>query len=338
MGFRMVGANCCCGSCVLFEDRFERVSLGDDWDVITGSPAIAAGTLELSNGDLVLVTSTYDQDTPLVVSCWVSNLVTTGDKFRVIVAYTSSTNYLYAQLEKVSGFAAAELKLFQRTLFGGHTQIGTTRTVSGWDGQGEFSVCWQDGVLAAEIYYQDASLIFHRVIASKSATGATGLRHGIACGGGADLVCDDYRLSIHENEQIGCPNCGRFCANCENETEPRRYQITIAGVTGTYACANGTYLIDGGDCGGSLVIDDCPVTINPLSMSISESGGVYYLRVQFSIPCGFGASAYVWEADFVDPVPCLTLEDYEVPGSGYTDVCLVTGFDAATCHVTALAL
>lgn len=337
----MFSPGCCCVDCVIFRDTFERADdtdVGADWDELSGDWAIVSNELEGVGAGILLADTAYNESAPTVVSVHITALETSGDKGRVIIAYTDANNYLYAQVENDAG--AGKLKLF-KVVAGTHTQLGTTRTLSMWNlGDIWLIVCYQEGILAAEAHFgTSGGFGFPGTSVMSKAVTATGTRHGLAVGGGTVLF-NNYLLERHEDEENGCRNCARFCTQCEDELEPRFYQVEISGVVGGAApylpCLNGTHIIPAGDCGGwkeGPCYPAEPTAPRGFGVVIG-TGAITVYTIQ---GCGFGTGQATWyKSDAPNPVPCRELSAVSIPWLALTPGCFSNDFSSSTCLITSI--
>ncbi len=99
-GPRNPGCTCCDTDCVTFQDAFDRADdtdLGSDWTEVSGDWEIVSNALTTaSTSAMAICTTTISGDQAVWITFTVDTL---GDKFRIIMSYVDSSNYIALEVE-----------------------------------------------------------------------------------------------------------------------------------------------------------------------------------------------------------------------------------------------
>ena len=165
-----------------------------------------------------------------------------GDVLRVVVAFDTIQDYLYAELEV--GTTNGILRLFQVT-GGSAFQLGDDVTVTGAK-SGELhdmTVCYDGEVLTA---------IVNSTTSYAQLATATGTYVGMATGAITTLATfSSFKWYIHYDdggyydEPNNCPRCAAICSACKDNEGPRHFKVVIEDLGSGIGCSayHGTYIV-----------------------------------------------------------------------------------------------
>jgi hypothetical protein len=250
----------CCG-CDLFTDDFSADNLATNYTQVSGSWAVASGELDPPATGILLL-NTVDPLTADGVRLSIAwNFGGATGKLRLLVDYTSSSNYHFVEID-CTGATSATLQLYRRS-GGSNTALHAVAAnigSFGWSTEGTVAVCWKDGIL--EGTYNTTGL-------TDQTTAHGGDDVGIeTVSVGASARADDLALARTSD---GCPQCAVSGTCCLCSTSASKYLlVTLAGVTDHADCTdlsliNGTYVVEffSGNCVGASGLErECPTTGN----------------------------------------------------------------------------
>lgn len=193
---------CCC--CVpFFEDDFNRAgpAVGADWTVSAGTWVITSNELDTSSSSGLIVSDTAEPDAKSqhVIDVKIKG-DTDGDQARIILPYTDTNNYLYAQVEFGT---CGELKFFQNAT--GHSQIGLTYKLQGFtkDTWHSVRVCYMVGTypVAGKLSFVWDNYVYSVEVDTTGTQGALGT--GTVTG---TVLFDDFMQLPYKDDDT-CPDC-----------------------------------------------------------------------------------------------------------------------------------
>jgi hypothetical protein len=231
----------CCDSCTIFSDTFASDDLSANWTNVSGTFAIASGTLNCTSASAAEVTNAASGAgaTGIYVSADIT-CATTSDKGRLITAYTDSNNYWFCEVQP--GATNGTLKLFQRSA-GVDTQRGSTQTLTGFHATDVIHVflCVGGGFVRVMAYETTSAMFF---ISFSSSPTITSKQAGCGTGSGSsDVKFDNFLFSKSGFEDSHCHDCFPCC----NLSAPVSLQVVIAGISNESssdcASANGTWTL-----------------------------------------------------------------------------------------------
>lgn len=227
---------CCCDNvgtpCTFVSDDFNRANntdVGANWTETAGDWEIDSNEAEISSANALLVSTGTNADggtSKIQVLVKASSITTLA---RVIVAYTDTNNYLFAELLFLG--SSSTLRLLQRS-GGTNTELarfgGTLGTISlSTATQYLVTVCYNGSTLSAVIGAATYCL-------SASVTGFTGDK--VALGTGGTVVGDVNFDSVTATRVAAgcttCTTCGN-CTSCCSGGGAYEYVIDMAGMTAT---------------------------------------------------------------------------------------------------------
>lgn len=294
-----------------------------DW-TINGS-----GVVQQTAADAILIADTAaDTGQGMYVALACTDPGSNGSQVRAIVGYLDSSNYLYAQIERN---ATSTLKLYQ-VVAGVHTQLGSTRNLTGMTSIIALYACFSNGTLTGSVEYDGGA---SDVQAERAAATAPGLKAGFATGavpsGTASLTTFEFERH-HSDAEPNCPACFNLCTSCIDSRGPSNWKVVISGVAqpGTGAgwgtgvppaeCSgangpNGTYIVPTSytGCGSfvSSIFTDCAT---PNSLQVTLASGDEEIWINIGV---FGNSG-LFKVPLSFPFDCMNLEDVVVPFDSFT--------------------
>ena len=237
---RQPGCPCCDDDC--------RIDI-TGWNQVAGTWTITGDNLETSSSSALAVTTNEHPESKS--THYVSVKVKgddDGDVLRVIVAFDTIQDYLYAELEV--GDSTGYVRLFQ--VVGGATfQLGDTVSGPNLKPGNTYTmrVCYANEILTLHIV--------NRTLVVRSVS-ATGTHVGVATGAITSLATfSDFQWWIHYDdgseyydEPNDCPWCGLPCSACVKQEGPTVYAATFTWIpdpmtTPVADCTvlGGTYLV-----------------------------------------------------------------------------------------------
>jgi len=296
-----VDSACCCMGCVYFRDYFDRADstdLGSDWSEDAGSWSISSQELlgSSANGVCACQESHPDGDDEFVVSAKVT-LQASSSVARIIVDYTDTSNYTFAEYS-VSG-GTATLALYVRSGGSNSLQDSTTFTWA-WSTSIWLMLCVRGDVVKVSTSATGSSWA-GRIAEFITTTGSSA---GCGTGSTGNVKFDSFQLSQHGDVVEDCEACAGECSHFVDDAAPGDIQAVIAGVVQG----------PGDDA-------DCP-SVNGTWQTTQTSDGCYYRSAEqawSTQPTCFTTSWLV--VRFVDPTFILN----PVPGATHAIAVYMSG-------------
>lgn len=251
--FFIPGCAPCCTpiECEILNDTFTRSdssSLGSDWTEVSGDWEIASNALKITTTSNAICNAVPTADAPSMRITVNVQASATSAAARVIVNYTDSNNYWFA--EWVSG--TGTLKLYTRS-GGTNTQVATVNVTTSTATNYEWVTCVRE---SDHLFY---STINNKSVIALPASAPSANVCGVGTGtlSSGNIQFADF---LAENVNDDCETCSaRNCNSCEGGAWPNELTVTISGVADD-SCAscdslwNGTFVL--------AEIDDtgCPQT------------------------------------------------------------------------------
>ena len=227
---------CCCEGgvveCSIVSDDFNRANntnVGANWTETAGDWEIDSNEAEISTANALLVSTGTNPDggTSQIQALVKASSITT--LARIIVAYTDSNNYLYAELLFLGG--SSTLRLMQMS-GGTPTQLarygGTLGTITlSTATQYLWTLCYDGEVLTTVVGAATYCL-------SAGVTGFTGNKVALGTGGTVigDVNFDDVAGTRVRPDCTICTPCGN-CTTCCNDGGPFEFVVDFDGMTAT---------------------------------------------------------------------------------------------------------
>ena len=243
----VLGASCCCASCAICSDDFDR---GDDTDIDTGSACgwtevsgswdITSNQLRCTTAGVALCDTAHpDSNTTMTVDVSFQH-ATSGSACDVIVGYVDTTNWYYARYKVAGGSGSIDIR---KNVGGSHSSIKlfaavTMNTATAYTA----NVCVdEDGILSAAL---DGT-----AKVSASVYGISGSKCALGASGSGTAIFDDfvYTKTLESVDASACGDCVEAaaadsnCTNCDGSGQnlSAEWQAVITG----NADYNGTYII-----------------------------------------------------------------------------------------------
>lgn len=239
----MATANTCDCCCTIASDDFGADQLATNWDVRSGTPAVASGVLSMSAGTNLLIHNTAaPADATAVFSSVTFRGTSTIDIVRLVVAYVDDNNYWYAEAQP--GSSNGTLKLFERS-GGVNTQRGSTVTISSMqtNEDWEIQLCVQPGAVTAAAFF-GSLLATNEVVYAATVTVAS-TKAGLGASESGTITLNDFEFERHFADNDSCRTCNT-CQNCSTG-QPYQVQVVIAGMANNpftcTPCLNGTFIL-----------------------------------------------------------------------------------------------
>jgi len=339
------GAGCgCCTSCVLASDDFNRASLGSDWTTVSGSWSIVSNELSGTSTGILRWTADIGENYQTVSAAL--NGGTNGDRLRLVLAYTDSSNYLWGEIYFNGASGAVRVG---QVVGGTETQLGTKTGTFTAGTPYTLNVC-----------YNGTSLVATSGITSavRSSAGThSGTYAGVALKTvGSTATWDDWQVKNHRLTDGTCPGCGVYgCTGCYSFMKSPVTLVELSGVSGSCSGANdcatlsGTFIaaintsLDFGGCINSYPIGTlgyiaCDTEavgdrILRIQAAFSQVGGDTYAVTVQIVSDGGNRAVFYGEYDRKSNT-CIDLVDFSLPQtSGDTTPC---DFSSMTCSITAV--
>lgn len=221
---------CCCdaGPCRSFSDGFNRADgtdIGSTWTEVSGDWSISSNTLaEAGTSGAVAIYNNHWSQTAVIANV---NTVSesNGDRYRIVVNYKDSANYMYAELY-INGVNGSEISL--HSVSGGADTTLETDTILSLTGTSRtFAVCLGSNGFQGSVNNAVASLVWNE----QGPVHADGYQSGLGNGAAQAIEFDDFYMSEHLDDNADCPGC--ICA-CDGKTWPK---VLNAKVTYSGRCA-----------------------------------------------------------------------------------------------------
>lgn len=350
--WRLLPCSSCC-NCVIFSDQFERASIGNDWQVKTGTWSIVnvSGDRKLQGcgtGTRILWTGEEELTDNFSVLVKV-NFTAAGQKARIFFGGDQTDAY-YAEFE-VGPIVNSSYPLYSRMFTPDGTQIGSTQTyTTNWTSTYVpiklFFCVWSDGdnyrVLTSKLYATDsgtplASYRFDKVDVASFPGGRVGL-------GGDDadacLLFDDFQIARPEDI---CIPCYIECPDIRWDEKPSCLKLTFTGfgngpclLWGSWEgchCLNRTIYLVGGNCLWRNNIKPADFCFDAYTL---YTGGAVYWQIDIRYDAGHywlyvtlyagyrGAWTSYWRADLGTEKPeakTLDVSDFVLVEDKVSDIC-----------------
>jgi hypothetical protein len=227
---------CCQPGCTFFSDSFNRADdddIGNGWNEESGDGDISSNDLTTASSNAVFIQDEVhpDGDPDIKITATFS-IPTSGDTARVIVNYTNTSNYWFAEVRAGSG---AYLRIYQRS-------GGSNTLMSSISGTVESTV-----TICVSVFnnFMSAKKISGASLDGIAATGSfAGPEWGVGTGTISGTVSiTQVSAAIVNGED--CKGCGLSCAKCEDSVAPAGAKVVITGMNGdSMSCCtayNGTW-------------------------------------------------------------------------------------------------
>lgn len=245
---------CCCGSCAICSDTFDR---SDSTDIDTGSTCgwtetaggweIVSNTLQVTSSKTNAIALCDSQTHASSAAAKVTvdlRSTSNNDLLRVIVNYVDSSNYHFVEFKfgVASSIFTPAFTLYQRVA-GTNTAIGTTGVMAtSASTTYTMTVCFASGVFSATV----GSVTASHGVATPSAARSVGLGTGATAAG--TISFDNFSV-VHGRSSVNptCDFCGftPTCACCSSGTTSGEYVIDLGAATLTDASCNACDTIAG---------------------------------------------------------------------------------------------
>lgn len=204
----LMGYCCCEQTCLIYQDYFDSDLSG--WDQVSGTWSISSGRLTTSSTNAQILIDQSHTEAEHILSGVVKGAYL--DIARFIVAYASSSNYLYAEIRfgssAIYGESCGYIRLYQVTGAGTSLlkSIDAASIATNWDIN--FLVCYSatEGIFSINLnaldYYGNAYL-------GANVASLTGQQVGLGTGGtAASISFDAVNWHKHQSATYSeCSNC-----------------------------------------------------------------------------------------------------------------------------------
>jgi len=290
---------CCCDRpCIIVEDDFNRVNntdLGPKWVEVSGDSEIVSNTLlQIPGPGLVRTVASHPVNHVSGLVYGTAKNLQNGKRYRLIINYVDSSNYVYAEIYCTSS-EVATVGIYNMA-GGSPTTLAEVTNVGYLAGDEAYMLLCRsndavflDTVLATVIW--------------SCLNDNGGRKAGLANGGSTALEWDDFQFTEHKITNADCPEC--YC-DCDGNCIPKTLTLTVL-ASGLCACNDGAYTtisyttpIENCTWFGTLDLDDmwsCEGSIGTWEFTFlrvnGPSGQRFYLCM---LPLGIGLCG--------DPGPC----------------------------------
>lgn len=233
------GCTCCGGgACEFLSDDFNRANstnMGANWTEDAGDWAVDSNEAEITTTSAVLASTATNVDggtSKIQVRVKASNITTLA---RIMVAYTDSNNYLFAELMFLGG--SSTLALYERSAgvdtllakYGGTFGVISLSTAT----QYLWTLCYNGETLSTVVGASTYCL-------TAAVSGYTGNK--VALGTGSTVVgtvnFDDVTATRVADGCATCTQCGN-CSTCCDEGGPFEFVLDFTGLSGVdNECSN----------------------------------------------------------------------------------------------------
>ena len=325
LAFFFAGCTCCsdfpCPTYYIFVDEFTRsdsTDIGADWTEVAGDWSIASNKLRISSANALALCDVFDASLPNHPMSVVFRMSANGDKARVIVNYTDSSNYDFVEFQL--GATTSTMRLYTR-VGGSNTQISveyeSTAGTSPTTGDDiTMEICAHANYISANATWGAAGLF------AASRTTNTGNQAAVATGdtvtGNVDF--DSFKFYGFDTEGIDgydaeavlnpdCPRCFGGCASCNDEHSPSAYEVVLTGMS--CGSCNATFVVYGlwagvtyGACMHLLefpcdIYDYLFISTNGNTFPSNASGAFDGVGVALQTLSGHGNT---WSKDYTYPI------------------------------------
>lgn len=249
------GCSCCPAECQFFLDEFTRADDDDpgaDWDEVSGDWDIVSNAVSTPDDDAVLICLTeHPEATPDISVTAEITISTNNDIARIILDYTDTDNYWFAEVKAGTGSFNAYLRIYQRA-GGVNTQragLFITRTT------GTFVVCASIRGTSIEARTGNYQVSYDGSFSEP----VFGIGTGTTTGTIAFTT-----VSASKTSDI-CPPCGQSCTSCSTGEGPGQLKVVIP--TGTYEWLDNA-------------VNGC------LSSECDNADGTYFLNPAWGVSAG----------------------------------------------------
>lgn len=212
----------CTSDCYLEHDDFDRADDSDpgaNYDVRTGTFAIASNVLTTTSSTSVAVTVDESPTTKQVVRMKVSHSAYTVVS-RLIVSWIDDDNFVFVELFESSDRLTLFARVYKRS--GGTDTLQSTQSRTKTAIQTTFYVqaCVSGNGFIVGISFigYDNFLVINLGLAI---TGMTGVKAGIGTRSSTGTATfEEFQFLRHYSDTSGCPACPPACGNCTEEYPP----------------------------------------------------------------------------------------------------------------------
>lgn len=212
----LAGTQCCCDAvgCVIDDDGFEDASIGAQWTTVSGSWAESGGSLSTSSAGAQIRNTTAHPDNEEEMYLSVSQTVTSGTSFDVIVNRLDDNNFHFARFTLST--IAATVAVYIRS-GGSNTLLSSASSSIFHDFTSKtVTVCMASNGITASV----SGGVGDTIIAASLSTPHTG---GIYFALGLDAGTVNYTnasFEKHGDLHEGCNVCGALCEDCCDPAVP----------------------------------------------------------------------------------------------------------------------
>ena len=231
---------CCCESCAIFGDDFNRADdtdLGSDWDEDSGAAEIKDNKLRLTSAGTLVVTTTTKSGDSDYLACQL-DIPDNNKTLRIIVDYVDSDSYHFLEIDFRHSGSTSTLQLYKRS-GGTNTAVGSSATTT--------ALTTSSSILPRVCLTAAGQFSAHLAgTGGISVQGTTtvhgGSKVGIYLEDATNLDVDGFVWGVHESEDENCDECLALCNGCSGT-----FTVVIADMADD-ACSecerlNGTFVL-----------------------------------------------------------------------------------------------